>query len=200
MLQGCCSGELCSCLVCHMQRKHRPQWGCCGAGRGCDMDPSPAPDEPLCTLAAATTVKDKEGKDRELPPGESWRTGKGRDVSGTGLLGQGMSRAGSASCPTLVSADVSPSPAPASPQSSQHQRGWSRPRSHSPRGWLLRPPFLPRPNQPLCQPPSKKRGCARVSGATVMSQCQHHAYVWPWHGAGSSLAVSLHTSAVPQAQ
>lgn len=33
------------------------------------MDPSPAPDEPLCTLAAATTVKDKEGKDRELPPG-----------------------------------------------------------------------------------------------------------------------------------
>ncbi|KAM7029456.1 uncharacterized protein M8220_013819 isoform 1-T1 [Acridotheres tristis] len=45
-------------------------------------------------------------------------------------------------------------PAPASPQSSQHQRGWSRPRSHSPRGRLLLPPFLPRPNLPLCWPTS----------------------------------------------
>lgn len=105
-------------------------------------------------------------------------------------LGQGMSRTGSASCSSLVSAGPGPSPASASPpQSSQHQRGWSQPSSHSPRGWLLLPPFLPRPNQSPCWPPSKKRGCAGVSRATVMSQC--HAHGWPWRGAGTSLAVPL---------
>lgn len=176
--------------------------GWCGAGRGCDKDPSPTPDEPLCSPAAPTTAKDKESKDRESLSGESWRTGKDRDVPGMGPLGHSMSRAGSASCPTLVSADLSPSPAPASPQSSQHERGWSRPRSHSPRGRLLLPPFLPRPNLPLCWPTSKKH--VAVLGCPGPLRCPSASTVLmagPGVGLATlSLAVPLHTSAVPQAQ
>ncbi|XP_063275170.1 uncharacterized protein LOC134561801 isoform X2 [Prinia subflava] len=131
--------------------------------------------------------------------GELWAGGQGRTGMCLGRAPGPCHEQEALPAPLLFdSAAPSLSPTPASAQSSQHQRGWNPPSSHSPRGWLLLPPFLPRPNQPLCWPPSKKRGCAGVSRATVMSQCQHRTCGQPWCGAGSSPAVPLHTSAVPR--
>lgn len=159
----CCSAgarELCSRLLHHTQRKRQPQWGWCGADVGLGEAATrilPQSEEPLGSLAAATTVKDKEGEDGApwVSPGLEQREGQGcawESPWARACHGQEALPA-----PLLSdSAGPSPSPAPASPQSSQHQRGWNPPSSPSPRGWLLLPLFLPRPNQPLCWPPSKE--------------------------------------------
>lgn len=159
------------------------------------MGPSLSPFAPQQLQPQRRTRRARTGS----PLGESWAGGEGRTGMSLGQAPWARACPQQEALPAPLSSDStgpSPSPAPASsPQSSQHQRGWSRPSSHSPRGWLLLPPFLPRPNQPPCWPPSKKD--AAVLGCPGPLRCPSAGAMFVAM-AGSSLAVPLHTSAVPR--